>query len=169
MIEDLICFRYPHTFKILQTATAFLVIACLGTTPTVDGGGVLWMIVLGSLIVSVMSTVLFIMDKSDVILTISNGAISWNMFEFAYSSILALLNLLAAWLSFAYAGNVPPGYSGTGYVLAGLFLIANMTFYTAPSLMLYQKVRETELGNQCINAHYANDQNLPYQTPPRVV
>uniref|UniRef100_A0AC34FT74 MARVEL domain-containing protein n=1 Tax=Panagrolaimus sp. ES5 TaxID=591445 RepID=A0AC34FT74_9BILA len=167
MLENSVFFRYPHLFKIAQSITAALILISLGSTTSVSGGGVLWFIGLFSLIVSVTATVLFLLDKSDVIQSISGGQISWNLVEFVYSSILGILCLLGAWLSFSYAGHVPTGESGMGYVFAGLFLVAQTTLYSAPALMLYEKIQNTEGGIYRPDNNYAfpNDADIPYQTP----
>ena len=133
-----------------------------------SGGGVLWFIALFSLIISVTATVLFLLDKSDVVSSFTGGQISWNLVEFTYSSILAIVSLLGAWLAFSYAGHVAAEDSSTGYVFAGLFLIFQTTFYTAPALMLYEKVQNVQGGLYPSTSHYPNDEDIPYQTPGQV-
>uniref|UniRef100_A0AC35G549 Uncharacterized protein n=1 Tax=Panagrolaimus sp. PS1159 TaxID=55785 RepID=A0AC35G549_9BILA len=91
-----------------------------------------------------------------------------NLVEFVYSTILGILCLLGSWLSFSYAGHVPSGQSGTGYIFAGLFLVAQTTLYTAPALMLYEKIQNVEGGIYRPDSNYAfpNDSDIPYQTQP---
>lgn len=70
-----------------------MLLICLGTAEAVDGVGVLWFISLMSLFVSVVATVLFLLDKSEPVLyTITGGTISWN--------VVVRLSLLSAILIF---------------------------------------------------------------------
>ncbi|KAI1712432.1 CBR-DRR-1 protein [Ditylenchus destructor] len=144
-MEKLICIRYPHLFKPLQSVNAVILLIFLGSTTAVDGSGVLWFVTMVSLFVSTVATVIFMVDKNDpLILSMSNGILSWNIVEFIYSSILTILCAISFWLAFAYANHVPPEGHSTGYIFAGIFLIIQTVFYAVPAVLVYDRMRVAE-------------------------
>ncbi|KAE9554548.1 hypothetical protein FO519_002252 [Halicephalobus sp. NKZ332] len=90
--------------------------------------------------------------------------------ELFYSNIFSVLCLLGLWLAFTYSGNVGVTGESGGYIVAGLLFILQTAFYTAPALMLYPKIKESDL-RYTPNNFYENDNNIPYQgnSTPRVV
>uniref|UniRef100_A0A914E5S9 MARVEL domain-containing protein n=1 Tax=Acrobeloides nanus TaxID=290746 RepID=A0A914E5S9_9BILA len=165
MMEKIICLRYPHLFKPVQSVNAIILLICLGTADSVEGSGVLWFITLLSLFVSAVATVLFLLDKNEPILyTITGGAVSWNVVEFVYSTVLAVLCFLSTWLSFTEPGRVKDGGSYLGYTFAAIFFFLQTIFYTAPALLFFDKMRDAETGRDLSNEiHYVDDAEVPYQ------
>lgn len=65
---------------------------CLGSASSVPGNGIVWFIVISSLVVSVFATVIFALDVQDQFMTsISNASIPWDLFVSSFSKISASL------------------------------------------------------------------------------
>ncbi|KAI6240536.1 MARVEL domain-containing protein [Aphelenchoides fujianensis] len=138
--------------------TAILLLICLGAATPVDGSGVLWFIALTSMFISVVATVLFMLDKNEpVLVSITGGLITWNVAEFVYSTILTVLCAISVWLSFGYAGHVPDGGHSNGYVFAGIFLIIQTAFYAIPAVLIYEKVQFRQDDDPTARMHFASD------------
>ncbi|VDM36977.1 unnamed protein product [Toxocara canis] len=75
--------RFPHIFKALQSVNAVVLTICLGSASSVPGNGVVWFIVVSSLIVSVIATVIFAIGVQDQFInSITNASMSWDIFMF---------------------------------------------------------------------------------------
>uniref|UniRef100_A0A915AMG4 MARVEL domain-containing protein n=3 Tax=Parascaris univalens TaxID=6257 RepID=A0A915AMG4_PARUN len=73
--------RFPHIFKPLQSMNAVTLTICLGSASSVPGNGIVWFIVISSLVVSVFATVIFALDVQDHFMTsISTASIPWDLF-----------------------------------------------------------------------------------------
>ncbi|KAI6174724.1 Protein CBR-DRR-1 [Aphelenchoides bicaudatus] len=169
-MDGIICIKYPHLFKPMQSLNAVLLLISLGTASAVDGGGVLWFITLVSLFISVVATVLFMLDKNEPVLVgswvgLSGGLITWNVAEFVYSTILTVLCAISIWLSFGYAGHVQPGGHSNGYIFAGIFMILQTAFYAIPAILIYEKV-QFRSDSTVDHIHFADEEQVPYQGTP---
>jgi len=165
-MNEIVCFKYPHLFKPIQSVNAILLLISLGSADSVDGSGVLWFITLISLMISTVATVLFMLDKNEpILISLTGGLITWNVAEFVYSTILTVLCAISIWLSFGYSGHVPEKGHSMGYVFAGMFMILQTAFYALPAVMIYEKVQFRE-ENSADNIHFADEEPISYQDAP---
>ncbi|KAI6195756.1 hypothetical protein M3Y94_01025000 [Aphelenchoides besseyi] len=163
-VDDIVCIRYPHLFKPIQAVTSILLLISLGSASAVDGSGVLWFIALTSMFISVIATVLFLLDKNEpVLVSITGGLITWSVAEFVYSTVLTVLCGISVWLAFGYAGHVGPEGHSNGYVFAGIFLILQTAFYAIPATLIYEKVQFRSDIDPTARMHFADDEPQPYQ------
>uniref|UniRef100_A0AC34R6S6 Uncharacterized protein n=1 Tax=Panagrolaimus sp. JU765 TaxID=591449 RepID=A0AC34R6S6_9BILA len=70
------------------------------------------------------------------------------------------------WLAFTYSTRVITTNETTGYVIAGLLLVLQTTFYTAPSFMLYPKIKDESKPRYNVRGSYENDEDISYQNVP---
>ncbi|KAH7724697.1 Protein DRR-1 [Aphelenchoides avenae] len=164
-MENIICFKYPHLFKPVQVVNAVILMICIGSATAIHGSGVLWFVVLTSLVISVVATVLFMLDKSEpVLVTLTGGVITWTVVEFVYSVILSILSSICVWLSFAYARLIPKNEYAAGYAFAGVFLIFHSVLYAVPAVIIYDKMRVEQPLPDESETHYVAVDQTSYQT-----
>uniref|UniRef100_A0AC34QDG9 Uncharacterized protein n=1 Tax=Panagrolaimus sp. JU765 TaxID=591449 RepID=A0AC34QDG9_9BILA len=73
---------------------------------------------------------------------------------------------MGVWLAFTYSTRVVTTGETTGYVIAGLLLVLQTTFYTAPSIMLYPKIKDESKPRYNVHGSYENDEDISYQGAP---
>uniref|UniRef100_A0A1I7YM85 MARVEL domain-containing protein n=1 Tax=Steinernema glaseri TaxID=37863 RepID=A0A1I7YM85_9BILA len=135
-------FQLPHVFKPLQSLNAVILVICLGSATGVSGNGVVWFVVVASLIISVFATVLFALKIHDSVLhSLTGGSLPWELLEMIYSFVLSVLNALSMWLAFGFVGRVHEGDYYGGYVAAGIFLIIQSILYLVPTILIYNKIQ----------------------------
>ncbi|EGT37778.1 hypothetical protein CAEBREN_04721 [Caenorhabditis brenneri] len=154
--EDNVFLKMPHFFKPLQALNAVILAVCIGSTASGDNG-ILWFTLIVSLIISAAATVIFALRIQDELMeSISNGSIAWNVVELVYSFILAVLCVICVWLSFSFANRSLYGTSA-GYIASGvslyqftnhislfqLFFIVQTIFYAVPCTVIYREVQAT--------------------------
>ncbi|CAL2032267.1 unnamed protein product [Caenorhabditis brenneri] len=140
--EDNVFLKMPHFFKPLQALNAVILAVCIGSTASGDNG-ILWFTLIVSLIISAAATVIFALRTQDELMeSISNGSIAWNVVELVYSFILAVLCVICVWLSFSFANRSLYGTSA-GYIASGLFFIVQTIFYAVPCTVIYREVQAT--------------------------
>ncbi|PIC47273.1 hypothetical protein L5515_014986 [Caenorhabditis briggsae] len=140
--EDNVFLKMPHFFKPLQALNAIILAICIGSTASGDNG-ILWFTLIVSMIISAAATVIFALRIQDELMeSISNGSIAWNVVELVYSFILAVLCVISVWLSFSFANRSLYGTSA-GYIASGLFFIVQTIFYAVPCTVIYKEVQAT--------------------------
>ncbi|KAK0394875.1 hypothetical protein QR680_000981 [Steinernema hermaphroditum] len=143
-MEDNVFLQLPHIFKPLQSLNSVILVICLGSATAVAGNGVVWFIVVSSLIISVFATVLFALKLHDSVLySLTAGSLPWELLEMIYSFVLGILCALSMWLTFGFVGHVSEqegGYYG-GYVAGGIFLIIQSILYFVPTVLIYNKMQ----------------------------
>ncbi|CAI5441825.1 unnamed protein product [Caenorhabditis angaria] len=151
----------PHFFKPLQALTAIVLAICVGSTGMGDNG-ILWFTIIVSLFISATATIIFALKKQDEILdSLTNGSVSWNIVELVYSFILSILSVICVWLSFSFANRTLFGTSA-GYIAAGLFFILQTILYAIPSTVIYREVQASaDLDRQSIFVEPAYDASRP--------
>uniref|UniRef100_A0A0M3HQA2 MARVEL domain-containing protein n=1 Tax=Ascaris lumbricoides TaxID=6252 RepID=A0A0M3HQA2_ASCLU len=179
--------RFPHIFKPLQSMNAVVLTICLGSASSVPGNGIVWFIVISSLVVSVFATVIFALDVQDQFMTsISNASIPWDLFELIYSFVFSILSAVSVWLCFSYIKLVPDNGRFGGYVAAGcvpvvllttarsnmivaefqMFMLLHVAFYAIPTFLLYDKSQVVQRDTLDPLAVRSQDpfQETPYQS-----
>ncbi|PIO60392.1 hypothetical protein TELCIR_18110, partial [Teladorsagia circumcincta] len=97
---------------------AIILAICVGSTAGSENG-VLWFVIITSMMISIAATVLLALGLQDSIMdSISNGSVPWNVVELVYSFIFAILSVICVWLSFGFA-NRHLGGTSAGYIAAG--------------------------------------------------
>jgi len=120
-----------------------LLLICLASTSATSGSGFLWFVLLISLLISASALVLFLLDANEALMeTVAQGSLPWPVFEMAYSSVLALLSIVAIWLSFRSATHTD--IHSTGYVAAALFFVLHAVLYASPAVLLYDELRQAK-------------------------
>ncbi|TMS34297.1 hypothetical protein L596_001923 [Steinernema carpocapsae] len=141
-MADNVFLQLPHIFKPLQSLNAVIIVICLGSAAATAGNGVVWFVVVSSLIISVFATVLFALKIHDSVLqSLTAGSLPWELLEMIYSFVMAVLCGLSMWLSFGYVGHVQGDDPYGGYVAAGLFLILQSVLYMVPTILIYNKMQ----------------------------
>ncbi|CAD6192156.1 unnamed protein product [Caenorhabditis auriculariae] len=156
--------KMPHFFKPLQALNAVILAICVGSTASSDNG-LLWFAILVSLLISAAATVIFATGFQDQLMdSLSNGAVSWNIVELIYSFVLSILSVICVWLSFSFANRSLYGTSA-GYIASGLFFIVQTALYASPCVSIYRDVKNgNELPRQQVYVEPANPfRNAPYQ------
>ncbi|CAI4232251.1 unnamed protein product [Auanema sp. JU1783] len=139
--------KLPHIFKPLQTLNAIILAICVGSTAGSENG-ILWFIIISSLLVSAAATVIFAMNQQDNITeSLTNGTVTWNILELAYSFILTVLCVISIWLSFGFA-NRHLGGTSAGYIASGLFSIIHAVLYGIPCYLIYGEVHNNSNNNR---------------------
>ncbi|KAF7637950.1 MARVEL domain-containing protein [Meloidogyne graminicola] len=143
-MNEIICIEQPDLFKPIQSMLAVLTLISLGSSTQVDGIGVLWFISICSVIASSVATILLMFNRNglfeyNIKLNNGNTIIPWNIIEFIYSIILALLCGISFWISFGYSTHVHIGGHSIGYIFAGIFLIGQMICYLIPAYIIYNQ------------------------------
>ncbi|CAI5441824.1 unnamed protein product [Caenorhabditis angaria] len=141
--DDNVFLKMPHFFKPLQALTAIVLAICIGSTGS-GSNGILWFTIIISLLISVAATIIFALKIQDELIeNLSNGSVTWNLVELAYSFILSVLSVICVWLSFSLANRSLLGTSA-GYIAAGLFFIAQSIFYGIPTTVIYREVQAAQ-------------------------
>ncbi|KHJ83694.1 hypothetical protein OESDEN_16605 [Oesophagostomum dentatum] len=155
MLQSIVC--------IFQINGIILAI-CVGSTAG-EENGVLWFVVITSLLVSIAATVIFALGKQDSIMeNLTNSSVSWSVVELVYSFVFAVLSVICVWLSFGFA-NRHLGGTSAGYIAAGLFSIVHAGLYGFPCAMIYESIQNNGInpdrGYDVQPAHPFHD--APYQ------
>ncbi|CAI2323669.1 unnamed protein product [Caenorhabditis sp. 36 PRJEB53466] len=138
--EENIFLKMPHFFKPLQALNSIILAVCVGSTASSDNG-ILWFTLVASLIISAAATVIFALKIEDELMeSITNGSVAWNLVELIYSFILAVLSVICVWLSFSFANRSLFGTSA-GYIASGLFFIIHTLIYAIPCTVIYREVQ----------------------------
>uniref|UniRef100_A0A8R1HWM3 MARVEL domain-containing protein n=1 Tax=Caenorhabditis japonica TaxID=281687 RepID=A0A8R1HWM3_CAEJA len=138
--DDNIFLKTPHFFKPLQALTAIILAVCVGSTASGDNG-ILWFTLIVSLVISAAATVLFALRIQDELMeSLTNGSIAWNVVELVYSFIISVLCVICVWLSFSFA-NRSLYSTSAGYIASGLFFIVQTSFYAVPCTVIYREVQ----------------------------
>ncbi|KAJ1346145.1 hypothetical protein KIN20_000853 [Parelaphostrongylus tenuis] len=141
--SDNVFLRAPHIYKPLQTVNAIILAICVGSTAGSENG-ILWFIVIMSLLISFTATLIFAIGVQDTIMeNISNGKVSWSLVELVYSFVFAVLSMISAWLSFGFA-NRHLGGTSAGYIATGLFSIIHSALYGIPCAIIYDNIRNVD-------------------------
>ncbi|ETN86042.1 hypothetical protein NECAME_06117 [Necator americanus] len=162
--SDNIFLKMPHIFKPLQTLNAIILAICVGSTSGTENG-VLWFIIITSLLISASATVIFALGLQDSIMdSLTNGSIAWNLVELIYSFVFAVLSVVSVWLSFGFA-NGHLGGTSAGYIATGLFSIIHAGLYSVPCGIIYDSMQTNgvrqDTGFDVLPAHPFH--NAPYQ------
>ncbi|KAK6031589.1 hypothetical protein OSTOST_02257 [Ostertagia ostertagi] len=162
--SDNVFLKMPHIFKPLQVLNAIILAICVGSTAGSENG-VLWFVIITSMLISIAATVLLALGLQDSIMdSISNGSVPWNVVELVYSFIFAILSVICVWLSFGFA-NRHLGGTSAGYIAAGLFSIVHASLYSVPCAIIYDSVHSNGLEQSPVSniqpAHPFRD--APYQ------
>ncbi|CAB3403987.1 unnamed protein product [Caenorhabditis bovis] len=140
--EDNIFLKSPHFCKPLQTVNAVILAVCIGSTASGDNG-ILWFCTILSLLISAAATVIFALKIQDELIeSLSNGSVVWNLVELVYSFCLAIISIICIWLSFSFANHSLYGTSA-GYIASGLFFIVHTILYAFPCLVIYREVQQS--------------------------
>ncbi|CAJ0605333.1 unnamed protein product [Cylicocyclus nassatus] len=163
--SDNVFLKIPHIFKPFQALNAIILAICVGSTAG-DENGVLWFVILTSLLISIAATILLALGLQDSLMdSLTNSSVTWNVVEMVYSFVYAVLSIICVWLSFGYA-NRHLGGTSAGYIAAGLFSIVHAALYGIPCAMIYDSIQKNGLDNReqgfaVQPAHAFND--APYQ------
>ncbi|PAV89198.1 hypothetical protein WR25_06186 [Diploscapter pachys] len=135
---DNVFLKMPHFFKPLQALNAVILAICVGSTAGADNG-ILWFVIITSLLISAAVTVVFAMGIQDQLMeSITNGSVQWNFVELIYSFIFAVLSLISMWVSFSQA-NRSLYSTSAGYIASGLFFILHTALYSVPCFVIYRE------------------------------
>lgn len=162
--SDNVFLKMPHIFKPLQVLNAIILAICVGSTAGSENG-VLWFVIITSMMISITATVLMALGAQDTLMdNISNGSVPWNIVELVYSFVFAVLSVICVWLSFGFA-NRHLGGTSAGYIATGLFSIVHAGLYSVPSAIIYDSLNnngiEPDLVSNIQPAHPYRD--APYQ------
>ncbi|XGW08968.1 hypothetical protein V3C99_011352 [Haemonchus contortus] len=162
--SDNVFLKLPHIFKPLQVLNAIILAICVGSTAGSENG-VLWFVIVTSMIISIVATVLLALGLQDSLMeSITNGSVPWNIVELTYSFIFAVLSVICVWLSFGFA-NRHLGGTSAGYIASGLFSIVHASLYSIPCAIIYDSVHNNGLEPDPVSniqsAHPFRD--APYQ------
>ncbi|VDM58742.1 unnamed protein product [Angiostrongylus costaricensis] len=137
--SDNVFLRVPNIYKPLQTVNAVILAICVGSTAGSENG-ILWFIVITSMLISFTATFIFAIGVQDTIMdSISNGSIPWSLVELVYSFVLAVLSMISVWLSFGFA-NRHLGGTSAGYIATGLFSMVHSALYGIPCAIIYDTI-----------------------------
>ncbi|KAK5980285.1 MARVEL domain-containing protein [Trichostrongylus colubriformis] len=162
--SDNVFLKIPHIFKPLQVLNAIILAICVGSTAGSENG-VLWFVIITSMLISIAATVLFALGIQDSMMdSLTNSRVPWNIVELVYSFIFAILSVICVWLSFGFA-NRHLGGTSAGYIAAGLFFIVHASLYSIPCAIIYDSVHANSLEPTSVGniqpAHPFRD--APYQ------
>ncbi|EYC36587.1 hypothetical protein Y032_0879g2823, partial [Ancylostoma ceylanicum] len=119
---------------------AIILAVCVGSTAGSENG-VLWFVVITSLLISIAATIIFALGLQDNIMdSLTNGSVAWNVVELVYSFVFAILSVICVWLSFGFA-NRHLGGTSAGYIAAGLFSIVHAGLYAVPCAVIYDSIQ----------------------------